>query len=455
MSSLTRNEPNLFVKFVKQSESNLEHIVQIGKESGHHIERENLYKWLILTNILKMFSDNQSLSNNNDYQLLSQFLTKNSGYIDIRESEIKEQIQKQGFEINIEYLKRYFRSRHNHSLEIRQEKAPFYKLIPHLKEVLLKVLTSHEERENDNSYVIFFDDLDIGFNAGDKDSINAMITLLRVSKEINNEMFAKNSLSSKVVLLLRDDISKSLTTVSSDTAKIFSSYSIGINWYQDEYHNSNEEIALNIRKFINSRIKYSFGDRGLGFNSSDPWLSLVEEPFKQSNQYEAVTKSSFKYILDHTLFRPRDLLLFFNPLKLHKFNLPLSKQDTNHLIGQYCEELINELKNELSCFYSHEQIITIFNAIGVIASGCEKSSSNSVRPEEAVKIISEHCKEVEPLKLLEDLFERSMIGNMASNSFVFFKHREPATDKYNFKKDNDIILHRAIKIYCINKGYTT
>ena len=164
MCSLAEDNGNMFTRFIRQGESNLEHIVQIGADHGHEIERENLYKWLILTNILKMFSENSAVSNNKDYEALKQFLSKNSGYIDIRESEVKELIKKQGFDISIEYLKRFFRSKMNKSLEIKQEKAAFYKLIPHLKEVVTKVLKSHEERTNKNSYVIFFDDLDINFS---------------------------------------------------------------------------------------------------------------------------------------------------------------------------------------------------------------------------------------------------------------------------------------------------
>ncbi|WNB78071.1 P-loop ATPase, Sll1717 family [Methylomonas koyamae] len=197
---VSENEPNLFAKFIRQGETNLEQVVQVGLEVGHEIEKENLYQWLILTNILKLFSDNQAIQNNKEYDLLKQFLSKNSGYIDIRESEIKELVKKQGFDVSVNYLKRFFTSKMNKSLEIRQEKSPFYKLIPHLKEVILKVLKSHDESRNKNSYVLFFDDLDIGFNAEKESTVNSLITLLRVSKDINNEFFSKNGLDSNRLL---------------------------------------------------------------------------------------------------------------------------------------------------------------------------------------------------------------------------------------------------------------
>ncbi|XZG71607.1 P-loop ATPase, Sll1717 family [Chitinibacteraceae bacterium HSL-7] len=451
--SLAENDPNIFCKFIRQGEVNLENIIQLGKEAGHSIERENLYTWLIFTNILKLFSDNQAINNNDEYKLLSQFLKKNSGYIDIRESEIKELIIKDGFEVSIEYLKRFFTSKLQKNIEIKQTKAPFYKLIPHLKEVILSALKSKNEIDNANSYILFFDDLDISFNSCDKESIHSIISLLRVSKEINNEFFAKNNLESKVVILLRDDISRLISTHSSDTAKIFSSYSTKINWYQDEYHKSNPETDLHIREFINTRIQHALESQDAEFSAKDPWCELVEDPFRTSNHGEQPTKTSFKYILDHTFFRPRDLILFFKPLQSHTYKTPIEKSDINHLIGRYCEEVINELKNELSCFYSPTQIYNIFSALGSMSALCKSSVNNSIEYKQAMAVVEENCNEVVANDLLSDLFERSIIGNMGSNGYVFFKHREPSADTYSFSIKNRVVLHNAIKVYCSNKGY--
>ena len=249
--SIAANQPNMFARFIRKSETNLESIVQIGRDNGHNIEIENLYTWLILTNVLKLFSENQAVQNHSDYKNLNKFLSKNSGFIDIRESEIKEVVEQKGMEVHTEFLKRFFTAKMDRKFDIKQEKAPFYKLIPHLKEVLLKVLKSDIEVENTNSYVLFFDDLDIISNINDERTQNSLLSLIRVSKEINNEFFAKNSLDSKVVLLLRDDISKYLASLASDSSKLFSSYSTRINWYQDEYHQNDDELSLNIRRFLN------------------------------------------------------------------------------------------------------------------------------------------------------------------------------------------------------------
>lgn len=452
IAHIASKDANMFCKFIRQGESHLEQIVQIGKNEGHSVERETLYQWLILTNILKLFADNQAIQNNSDYNLLSQFLERSSGYVDIRHSEVKELIRKSGFEVNIEYFKRYLTHKGHRSIEIKQERAPFYKLIPHLKEVLLKILSSNEEQNNGNSYILFFDDLDIGFNSRDLESIESITNLLRVSKEINNEFFAKNGLDSKVVILLRDDICKVISSHSSDTAKIFGSYATYINWYQDEYHRSNPEAQLNIRKFVNSRILYAFSEEGLPITQEDPWHDLVEDPFSGNSALE-YQKTSFKYILDHTFFRPRDLIQFFSPLQSQTYSFPLGKHEVNQLIGRYCDEIINELKNELSCFYSSEDIQKIFIALGSITTTCKTAPQYAIPYTEASKQISESGLLIDPRVLLEDLFERSYIGNMAPNGNVFFKHREPKADTYSFSSEHRVVLHSAIRVYCANRGY--
>ncbi len=73
-------------------------------------------------------------------------------------------------------------------------------------------------------------------------------------------------------------------------------------------------------------------------SKSSAWESLVSEEF--------APKSSFKYICDHTYFRPRDLILFFKPLETGRYEIPLNKYSVNGLLGQYASELVKELNNE-------------------------------------------------------------------------------------------------------------
>lgn len=317
-------------------------------------------------------------------------------------------------------------------------------MLPHLEEVIVSLLTSKIECENDNSYVIFFDDLDIGFSSKDQSSIDSIISLIRVCKHINNDVFGKVTSNVKAVILLRDDIEKFLSSMRSqaDTAKLFSTYACRINWFQNEYNaRSCAEDDLNLKKFINKRIVYAFSKSSISVDNSDPWGSLVSLPGDQS---------SFKYIVNHTLYRPRDLLLYFLPLQNGMFSFPLNKSDLFTLTGTYAEELAKELTNEMSSFFTPEEIKLIYNAIGEISSDASCTYSN------AVDIIEQNCNDIDAPGLLNYLFGRSIIGNMnPDNRWVYFKCREPisTSDPYSLNKGYNIVVQNGFKVYFQNKGY--
>lgn len=348
-------------------------------------------------------AQNQIAQGDAKFKLLSEFLRKNSGYIDINEYQLNELVARQGWQVNIEPLRRFLRSRLDRSLEIRSGRAPFFKLIPHLEKVLVEILTGRFEIENENSYVLFFDDLDVGFSSDSEASCESIISLLRACRKINNDVFGKHKVNAKIIVFLRDDIEAHLTGMYADTAKLFASYGVKVSWFQDSYLGVENEDDLFMKQFINRRIRYAFDRASLPYKEIDPWGSLVAE--------NAIEKSTFKYILNQTLFRPRDLLLFFQPLENGAFSFPLGRSEIQSLVQQYSEELSKEIKNELSSFYSAEQVEMIFNTIGSI------SRTRRVTYKEAKEAVAEHCGGVDPGTLLRHLFSRSIIGNVDKNGW--------------------------------------
>lgn len=232
---LAKEDANLFCEFIRPSTLGLEKLVQLGTENPDvTVTFEVLFKWLVYTNILKMFTQNEAVKESKQYVLLQQFLEKNSGYINIDKFEIKQLVQSHGFNVSVEKFKNFMKAKFDRKIETKSERAPFYKLIPHLEETIQKLLVSQEEIDNQNSYMIFFDDLDVGFSTKNQSSVDLLMALIRVCRQINNEIFGKHNINAKVVILLRDDIQDYLSSLFPDTAKIFSSYSAIINWYQRE-----------------------------------------------------------------------------------------------------------------------------------------------------------------------------------------------------------------------------
>lgn len=434
------SEPNLSCEFVRRTDCDLERAIQLGQEAGVDVDSESFFRWVIYTNILRLFVDHPAIEGNKEYQLLRHFIDKNSGYIRINELELKQLISKHGFDVAVEQFRRFLSTKFNRQIEIKSERAPYFKLLGHLEEVVVRLLKTHENQINKNSFVLFFDDLDIGFDASSEASIHSLVALLRACRHVNNDVFGKNGLSAKAVILLRDDIEAWVAGRFADTAKLFASYASRINWYQEEFSGAGkDENALNLKKFINKRIRVALNMSGLPC-SSDPWNSLVAE--------DAYEKTGFKYIVNQTLFRPRDLLLFFLPLDSGKFSYPLSQQDVRLLADRYSEELAKEVKSELSSFYSAATIEMIFKALGRISEAYQTY-------DQAAKIILDHCTGVDEKELLDYLFDRSLIGMIDSKGWFTFKCRQSvhSSAPLNIDTEQKLVVQYGIRIYLKTRRY--
>jgi cytidylate kinase len=430
----TSKNANFFCDFIKKSDIDIEKISQIAKEHDNEISQELLIEWIILIKFTNQLIENQLLENQKEISDLKVFLKKNSGFVDIKSNQINEVINSGGYEVQTEYFKRFLTAKYGNKYDIKSSKAPFYKLIPHLKQTVKDLFQNHLNKNNE--YVLIFDDLDIGFNSKNTENINSLLNIIRVVKDYNITFFGKHAINAKIILLLRDDISNCLLNVDADPAKTFSSYEIVLKWY--EYNNSKKnEDNLKIKQFINKRIKLNFEHNNISFDESKPWESLIQDD-------ESYSVSSFKYVIDHTLIRPRDLLLFFKPLSEFKFQIPLKKQDINTLIGKYSIEFAKEIRNELAAHYKPSDIDSIFSAF-----------NNCVNDNVTYKIfiyeLDKYQFSEDKDKLLSLLFDLSIIGNVIDGSKTYFKHWEQDDEIFNFNKDYKIVVHFSLRNYCQRK----
>lgn len=432
----SKNKPNLFCDFIRKADLDIEKIVQLGKEQGHQIEQGLIFKWIILIKLLKLISQNEGLVNVKGIKDLKAFIKLNTGYVDIKNYEVEELIKKEGFNIKIEHFKSFL-AKYGKDLKEKSGKAPFFKLLPHLEDAIFEVLNSEENKENSNKYILIFDDLDIGFKSDNKNSIEILLDLLRISKDFNNNVFGKNNLDVKIVILLRTDIACLLKRESDDSAKIFSSYEIPIIWYNHELFKEDENL-LKIKQFINNRIKINFERNNIPMlYKNDPWKSFIaDDPSFYVN-------GSFKYVLDHTFIRPRDFILFFKPLSTFQFPLPLSQQDINKLLVKFASELVDELSNELNSSLERSIIERLFK---VLRSNVD---SFPMSVEKFEKLLNDtEFEGINKSDFFELLFQFSIIGNKDLKSpKVCFKHREGPTENVTFNKDLEIVLPFIIKVF--------
>ena len=240
--ALAQGEPNLFCKFIKKTDIDVEHIVQIGKKQGYSIERGLLYKWIMLTHLLDLILQNQSAIEHPAIKFVKQFVDRNRGFIDIRKDEIRETITKTGFTVGAEYLNRAVSAIGHKEREIKGGRADFFKMLPNLELILNSILKC----DKSNKYIVIFDDLDIGYHADNLNDIETTADLLRMAKYFNVDFFARNGIDSKVFVLLRSDIAKSIL-YTADMGKLLNSYSVELNWFEDIYRGT----ALSFKNALN------------------------------------------------------------------------------------------------------------------------------------------------------------------------------------------------------------
>lgn len=431
--SLADKDPNSFCSFIKKSDVDIEHIVQIGKDENVKMEQPMLYKWLVLTKLLELFLKNESLSVQKYIPHIKKFNETNSGFIALNKNEMQSVLKERGCMINIEHFKRAALSL-GQKISIKEEKAPYYKILPALEKLVVEILKS----DKDNEYYLIFDDLDISFNCNNQSNVHALCELIRIAKHFNNDVFARNNIKTKIILLLRTDISSHLH-YQADMSKVFSSYAVTLNWYEDQYRDN--ELRLKLRQFINKRIKVNFEQNGLVINDkNDPWTSFVDEKSFCGG------KTGFKYILDNTFYRPRDLILFFKNIDVLKLSLPIARKDIDkYLLGNYSVEAVNDIKGELSAVLSGAEIDKLINVLHLYDDG-RQFTYEDIELELQQQDIDKSRIE----SIINIMFEYSLIGNMSQDNEVSFKFREKNGVVCKMNKNEKFILHYCLKSYFKN-----
>ncbi len=214
------------------------------------------------------------------------------------------------------------------------------------------------------NFIVLFDDLDIHFDLRSQDQKHDLMELIRISRDYNTKYLPNQDM--RVMLMLRDDIAMQLDGISPDKNKIFSSYEYKLQWYNSVKEASDEKSKL--RRFINKRIAVGLKQKGIKYNEFDPWSSLIDD----TPHPEYKWKTAFKYILDCTFYRPRDLVAFFSDIGDCDYPIPLRPVDVVKRLRFYVNWNAREIRDELSNLYSINQIDSIFSVFRSVAN----SSSN-------------------------------------------------------------------------------
>lgn len=425
------NSKDSFASILRISDYEAEKIIQDNSK----LDQTDilLFEWLILINIVKLIVANDCGLYTEEYSKLKKFLEKNSGLVNVDKFQIDEGFKKTGGEVTFGSLTHSFGGVFKKYFDVKVSKAPFYKLIPPLKEIV-KIILDYPVNK-DLEFWLLFDDLDINYNLKSETDNQKIIELIRLAKFYNNEVFNNNK--AKILVFLREDIRNNLITKYPDSAKIFNSYEILINWY-DHGTAYYDENSSPLKKLANKRIEINFKKHNISINS-DPWNFLfANENYSSSGPF----KSSFKYFLDFTFYRPRDIVTFLSIIGSESYRFPINSYNLKRILNKFISANVLEIKSELSLYFSDSEKEKIFSKVLQYL-----ADNQGVTYQQLLNKVTLLNFSISPESVIDILLSYSLIVFRDKDDGLYFNYRETPEiakvdmDKYSLTLPKCIYHH--------------
>lgn len=290
-----------------------------------------------------------------------------------------------------------------------------------LTENMIKVLS--DIYYNDKKIILSIDGVDdiLRFK---KNKLDILSSLIR-SVDYLNEKFLKDKLPIKIILFIREDIVSSVTDP--DINKIKRDGSVVLSW-------------TNRLDDLKSIVKLRFLLSGLKEKELDNyWEKIFPRKIRG--------KDSWAYLLEYTLYKPRDVLQF---LKCCQDNYPdketLGYSEMQNVLKIYSKEyFIEEMKNEITGFIED-------SLINILPSVFRKMGQKDFTINELTRTINEQCinkvyNESDIKYLLQLLFESGYIGqkvkSLNNKESIIFKYRN-TTASIDFSQK--FITHKGLHV---------
>lgn len=286
--------------------------------------------------------------------------------------------------------------------EFKLQPRTFLERISVITEKMLNVLCDVELNGRQVAVIIDgFDDV-LRYK---KNKMEIVASLIRSADYINDKLLQKRK-KIKILLLIREDL---ITMISDpDLNKIIHDGAITINWANK---------LDDLKQLVELRFELSGMSKK---ESSNCWKNMFPNKIK--------SKDSWDYALDHTLYKPRDILQFLKYCQReYPDNEKLTLSEMQNVLKVYSNQyFIEEMKNELSGFIDDELIIalpSIFRRLGGRAFGLNEINKLANEQGTGKNITIDDTK-----MLLMHLFEAGYIGQLVSSGkerkrSVIFKYR--------------------------------
>ena len=253
-----------------------------------------------------------------------------------------------------------------------------------------------------------------------KNQLDILSSLIRSIDMLNQNLY-QNRVNIKLLLFIREDIINQITDP--DLNKIKRDGSIKLSWVDN---------TKDLKQIAELRFQLT------GNIKNENWNKIFPN--------ELQGKSSWDTLLEHTLYKPRDILQFLCVCQeLYPDNTKLTFSEMKAAIKKYSSDyFIEEMKNELSGYISDVLINTL-------PSTFQRLGRKSFTFEKLLQVINEQSNskkysEQDVRQLVLVLFESGYVGQLINSNSgktsVVFKYRNPsAVIDYNEK----MIIHRGIQ----------
>lgn len=372
------------------------------------------WKFLILTELVNLIVQDNSVENSIELELLKKFVNDNfPDGISIAETISKLRQNENKISIVLSIL-----SGEYSSLTGTETTAQihFNKAVKTLENLFTHIAS-------DSTYFLLIDELDEGFQSKNSNLSLVILSLLRATDEIFN-FLKKYEIHCIPVLVLRSDIFDNLED--NDLNKI-DDYVLRLNWTTDESDPwSLKQIA---EKRIAATLKLQFPN----FVTSDYWGLIADN--------NSVPKGLWQYICVLTFSRPRDIIKLLKYCSSSIQSSKLTLSDVQKVEITYSNWFYREFRDEIQSFLPCWK--EALNCISEVAKGKEKTEELINRFKTNGAIMA-WCKDNNkmPIDVLKVLFNYSVVGCINDSGRWIFKYKD---DYFEFMP--------SYPYYCVHYGF--
>ncbi|SJL27833.1 P-loop ATPase, Sll1717 family [Porphyromonas gingivalis] len=281
-------------------------------------------------------------------------------------------------------------------------------------------------------YYVIFDELDEDFRDFDskqeaRQYINLLTSLFKSVQDVKSVFRDKDTNGLKPIIFLRDDI---YALVKDSDKNKWGDFSIYLDWDESK-----------IKRMLAHRISNSISNNTIVLSFDEAWETIFSKRKIKYGTRQTRQTHMFKFITESTHIRPRDYIRYLQVCS-EKAIEEQSNEITPEIVKRVDKAFSNYLKDEIvdEIYAQLPDITTILSIISQIRKQIFTIKEFKQHYDSYLKMGT--IKERNVDKVLQTLFNFSVIGNRPRNRTVSFFRFNNSEARFNFNEN--IIVHRGL-----------